>query len=476
MLIGGELVGSSTGEWMDIINPANEEIIGRAPVGGAEDVAQAVAAAEAAWPKWAALSPAARAETLHRFADRIQGIAEELLEIEVTDTGNTITPMRNDAKWAVQSLRYYAGLAYELKGQTIPGDTGTIHMTFHEPYGVVARIIPFNHPLMFAVSRTAAALVAGNAVVVKPSETSPISALRLAEIAREVFPAGVFNIVTGAGPAGDALVRHPLVKRIAFIGSTMTGRAIQRAAAETGVKHVTLELGGKNAMIICPDADIETAARSAVAGMNFGWAGQSCGSTSRLLLHEDIHDAVLARVTEIVANLRILDPMDSQSQIGPVNSSAQHSKTERYIEIAKNDGARLVNGGARPGGKQFERGFWVQPTVFADVDPGMRIAQEEVFGPILSVMRWRTEEDAASIANSTEYGLTGSVFTNDLNRALRLTRAVRSGFQWVNGFSAHYCGVPFGGYKGSGTGTEEGIEELYSYTERKTINIANPAI
>ena len=343
MLIGGELVASESNEWDESINPATEEVIGRAPAADRRDVDKAVAAAEKAWPEWAAGAPRERAEVLRAFGSALLERADELLRIEVADTGNTVTPMRMDVRVAVDSLQYYAGLVYELKGDTLPDAAGTLHITLREPYGVVGRIIPFNHPLMFAVSRTAAALAAGNAVIVKPPETSPLSSLVLAEIAREIFPPGIFNIVTGRGvTAGDALVRHPGIKRIAFIGSVATGRAIQKAAAETSVKHVSLELGGKNPLIVFPDVDIEAAARAAVSGMNFTWQGQSCGSTSRLLLHTDIHDAVLKRVVDLVSAFRIGDPMDPANDVGPVNSASQYQKVLHYLRVGQEDGARLL--------------------------------------------------------------------------------------------------------------------------------------
>jgi acyl-CoA reductase-like NAD-dependent aldehyde dehydrogenase len=472
MLIGGELVASESGEWDESINPANEEVIGRSPAGVAGDVERAVAAGEAAWPAWAAKSPYERGEIMREFGHRLSERAEEILHVEVADTGNTITPMRGDVRIAVESLNYYAGLAHELKGETLPSTSRNLHLTLREPYGVVARIAPFNHPLMFAVARTAAALAAGNAVIVKPPETSPLSAMVLAEIAREALPAGVFNIVTGHGrTVGDAIVRHPRIKRIAFIGSPETGRAIQRAAAEVAVKHVTLELGGKNPMIVFPDTDPDEIARAAVGGMNFTWQGQSCGSTSRLLLHEDIHDAVLERVVARVASMRVGDPMDPEINMGPLNSAQQLKKTLGFVETAQQQGARLMTGGRRPKGSGFDRGFWVEPTVYADVKPGMRLWQEEVFGPILSIGRWSSFEDAVEKANSTEYGLTAAIWTKDIGNALNMARRVRSGHLWINGCSSHFLGVPFGGMKNSGVGREEGIEEMFSYTEAKTINV-----
>ncbi len=472
MLIGGELVPSASGAWDESINPATEEVIGRVPSGTKADVDRAVAAAEAAWPLWNARPPQERAEVLRAFGAKIVERADEILDVEVADTGNTITPMRGDVRVAVDSLKYYAGIAHELKGETFPATPRNLHLTLREPYGVVARIVPFNHPVMFAVARTAAALASGNAVIVKPPETSPLSAMVLAEIARDALPPGLFNIVTGPGrDAGDAIVRHPGIKRIAFIGSAATGRAIQRAAAEVAVKHVTLELGGKNPMIVFPDNDPEEIARAAVGGMNFTWSGQSCGSTSRLLLHEDIYDAVIEKIAQRVATLRVGDPSRADTDMGPVNSKTQLDKVMGFIESGRSEGARLLAGGRRPEGAQFARGFWVEPTVFADVVPGMRLWQEEVFGPILSIGRWRTTEEAIRLANSTEYGLTAAIWTRDINVALTVARAVRSGHLWINGYSSHYLSVPFGGMKSSGVGREEGLEEMLSYTETKTINI-----
>lgn len=472
MLIGGELVASESGGWMESVNPANEEVIGRVPMGTSGDVARAVEAAERAQPAWAALSVAQRSDYLNRLAEGLASRAEEILRVEVLDTGNTIYKMRDDVGHAMDHLRYYAGLGWEAKGQTVPATPDNLHITVREPYGVVGRIIPFNHPIMFAAARLAAPLIAGNTIVEKPSEQSPLSAAILAEIVREILPPGVVNIVTGIGAeAGDALVRHPRVKRIAFIGSVKTGMAIQRAAAEVAVKNVTLELGGKNPMIVFPDADYDKAVAAAVAGMNFAWQGQSCGSTSRLFLHESLHDRFLGDLLKTVSALELGDPLAEASRMGPINSKAQYEKVLYYIRAGQEDGARLMTGGKRPDGKQFEKGYWLEPTVFSEVKPEMRIAREEIFGPVLSVFRWKDLDEAIELANSVEYGLTGAVWTRDIGTALRTARRIRSGYIWVNGVSAHYKGVPFGGYKNSGTGREEGLDELLSYTEEKAIHI-----
>jgi aldehyde dehydrogenase (NAD+)/betaine-aldehyde dehydrogenase len=472
MLIGGELVESKDGAWLESINPADESPLGRVPMGSAADMAAAVEAAERAQPAWAALSMAQRAGFIHKLGDAILARTEEIARIESLDTGNTIGPMRRDVNTAVDRMRFAAGLAYEIKGETVPATPGNIHMTIRQPYGVVGRIIPFNHPIKFAANALAAPLIAGNCVVLKPPETSPLSATMLGEICREVLPAGVVNIVTGLGlPAGDAIARHPNVKRIAFTGSVPTGRAIQRAAAEGGIKHVTLELGGKNPLIAFPDMDPDTVAKIAVAGMNFAWQGQSCGSTSRLLLHEDLYKPVLERVVERVKSLRLADPLDDNAQMGPINSKRHYERVVSMVQSGVSDGAKLMAGGKRPGGNDFARGYWLEPTVFADVNPDMRIAKEEIFGPVLSVFRWKDEKEALQLANSTEYGLTASIFTNDLKTAFRTAKAVKSGYIWINGASGHFYGTPFGGLKNSGLGREEGIDELLSYTEVKTIHV-----
>ena len=472
MLIGGELVGSESGQWMDSINPANEELLGRVPKGTSKDMNRAVEAAEKAQPAWNALPVSKRAEYLVKLSDEMAKRADEILHVEVMDTGNTIYKMRDDVSKAIEQLKYFAGLGYEVKGQTIPSTPGNLHITIREPYGVVGRIIPFNHPISFAASRMAAPLIAGNCIVEKPSDQSPLSASILAEIAQKIMPPGVVNIVTGTGAeAGDALVRHPRVKRVAFIGSVKTGMAIQKSAAEVCVKNVSLELGGKNPMIVFPDADYKKALAAAVNGMNFAWQGQSCGSTSRLFLHESIHDKFLGDLAAQVGALKLGDPLSEDSRMGPINSKGQFEKVLYDIEAGKQDGARLVTGGKKPVGKQFEKGFWVEPTVFADVKPNMRIAREEIFGPVLSVFKWKNVDEAVEIANSTEYGLTAAIWTNDLNTALKTALRVQSGYIWVNGTSGHYKGVPFGGFKNSGTGREEGMEELLSYTEEKAIHI-----
>jgi len=471
MLIGGELVESKSGQWLESINPADETALGRVPMGSAADMADAVDAAEKAQPAWAALSMSQRAEYIHKLGDAILKRGEEIARIESLDTGNTLGPMKRDVRTAVERMRFAAGLAYEIKGETIPSTPGNIHMTIRQPYGVIGRIIPFNHPIGFAASRIAPAIISGNTMVVKPSEQSPLSASILGEIVKEVLPAGVVNIVTGGRETGETLVRHPRVKRIAFIGQPASGMAIQKAAAETAVKLVTLELGGKNPLIAFEDSDLDKVAACSVGGMNFGWQGQSCGSMSRIILHQSIHDRVVAKILERVRKIKVGHPLDPTTNMGPINNKAQYGKVLSYIDLGHKEGAKLLHGGGVPQGDEFKRGFWVEPTVFGDVNMSMRLAKEEVFGPVMSILKFTTEAEAIQMANAIELGLTAAVWTNDINRALRVAQSVQAGYVWINGVGQHYRGVPYGGFKNSGIGREEGISELLSYTEEKVINI-----
>ncbi|HLU56129.1 MAG TPA: aldehyde dehydrogenase family protein [Pseudonocardia sp.] len=472
MLIDGKLTEAVDGEHLESVNPATEEVIGRVPAGKAADVAAAADAADRAAPAWAALSAQERGSLLKEVASALRAESDRIVDLEIRDSGNTIRKLKLDIAAAAESLEYYAALAGELKGETVPATAHGLHFSMREPFGVVGRIVPFNHPIFFAAGKMAAPLAAGNTMVIKPSEQSPLSACVLGEICQQVLPPGVVNIVTGLGStAGEALVREPRIRRIAFTGSVPTGLAVQRAAAEVAVKSLTLELGGKNPMIVFPDADLDAALPAAVRGMNFNWAGQSCGSQSRLLLHESIYDEGVARVAEIVSGLKVGDPRDPASDMGPVNSKAQYEKVLRYIDHAEQDGARLVAGGHSLRGEAFPSGYWVEPTVFADVTPEMRLFREEVFGPILSIVRWSTPDEAVALANDVEYGLTASVWTRDLATALDTVRRIEAGYIWVNGVSIHFPGTSFGGFKNSGIGREEGIEELYSYTQPKFVHV-----
>jgi betaine-aldehyde dehydrogenase len=472
MYIDGQFLPGSDDQWIDSVNPGTEEVHGRVPVGTVHDVNRAVDAAEAAQPAWAALSVWERRDALRKLGAAMRARAAEILPLEAADTGNTIGSLARDVEVAANYLDFFSGLGTEIKGDSVPTSKDGMHFSIREPYGVVARIVPFNHPFLFAAAHLAAPLMAGNAVIVKTPETSPLSGTLMGEICRDVLPPGLVNIVHGPGlPTGDALVRHPKIWRIGFTGSVPTGLAIQRSAAEVAVKHISLELGGKNAMIVCADADPATAAAEAVRGMNFAWAGQSCGSNSRLLLHESLYDEVVARIVAQVSAIRVGDALDPASQMGPVNSAGHYRRVLSFVESARQDGAKLLTGGQRPPGADFSRGYWIQPTVYGDVTMNMRVAREEIFGPVLSILKWRTPEEAIAMANATEYGLTAGVWTHDLKLAMRFVRAIQSGFVYVNNTARHFVGTPFGGWKNSGLGREECLEELLSYTQNKAIHI-----
>jgi acyl-CoA reductase-like NAD-dependent aldehyde dehydrogenase len=473
-LIGGEIVPSADGATMSAINPATGRVLCDIPLGSPEDVGRAVSAARASFPLWRDTPAAERAAAVSRLADAVESHGDELALLDTWDNGTPIREMRNDVRFAAAQMRYFAGLALQLRGETIPTPDGSLDFTVHEPFGVVGRIIPFNHPLLFAAARIAAPLVAGNTVVLKPSEQTSLSALRLGALAREILPAGVLNVVTGYGDTvGDALVRHPDVPRIAFTGDVAVGRRIQASAAEAAVKTVTLELGGKNPLIVFPDADIDAAVAGAVRGMNFAWQGQSCGSTSRLFVHRSIFDAFVDALGARMDALRQGDPTDETTEVGAIVSERQHAKVTTYIEMGlDHPGARLVAGGGPPQDDALRDGLFVRPTLFVVEDDDIPLVREEIFGPVLVAMAFDTYEEVIERANSVHFGLTGSVWTADVRTALRAARDLRAGYIWVNTSSMHIPGAPFGGVKSSGVGREEGIEELYSYTQVKNVNIA----
>jgi betaine-aldehyde dehydrogenase len=471
-LVDGERVGAVSGAVLDVVNPATNQVIGQIPRCDERDVENAVAAAKRAAPAWRAAEPQMRAAALLAFADQVAERGEELARLDSLDNGSPLHEMRNDIGLATSQVRYLAGLALEVRGRTMPETPGHLHYTMRQPFGVVARIIAFNHPLMFAATKIAAPLVAGNCVILKPSEFTSLSALAMAQDLARLFPPGVVQILTGLGQeVGDALVRHPGIGRIAFIGSAATGRRIQASAATAAVKTVTLELGGKNPIVVFPDADLDLAVEGAIRGMNFTWQGQSCGSTSRLLVHRDCYDDVITKVGERLAHMRPGSPLDPESDTGAIVTPQQLDKVLSYIEIGKSEQARLVTGGVRLTEGDLASGNFVTPALFADVDPAGRLATEEIFGPVLAAIPFNTYDEAVAIANSVEYGLTASVFTRDLRTALAFARDVDAGYVWVNETSRHFLGAPFGGVKNSGVGREEDLEEIESYTQLKSVNI-----
>jgi betaine-aldehyde dehydrogenase len=471
-LVDGERVGAVSGAVLDVVNPATNQVIGQLPRCDERDVEVAVAAAKRAAPGWRAAEPQMRAAALLAFADKVAERGEELARLDSLDNGSPLHEMRNDIGLATSQVRYMAGLALEIRGWTMPQTPDHLHYTMRQPFGVVARIIAFNHPLMFAATKLAAPLIAGNCVILKPSEFTSLSALAMAQDLARLFPPGVVQILTGLGAeVGDALVRHPGIPRIAFIGSAATGRRIQAAATTGGVKTVTLELGGKNPIVVFPDADLDLAVEGAIRGMNFTWQGQSCGSTSRLLIHRDCYDDVVQKVGERLARMRPGSPLDPASDTGAIVTPQQLDKVLSYIEIGKSEQARLVTGGERLTAGDLAHGNFVTPALFADVDPAGRLATEEIFGPVLAAISFGSYDEAVAIANSVEYGLTASVFTRDLRTALAFSRDVDAGYVWVNETSRHFLGAPFGGVKNSGVGREEDLGEIESYTQLKSVNI-----
>jgi betaine-aldehyde dehydrogenase len=474
MLIGGEWVKSASGRTFPTEDPAGEVDLCEVPFAEAPDVDRAVETAQKAFASWRSVDPFERGQKVSALADALRAHAEDLALLDAVDSGNPVTAMKGDVNLAASIMDYFAGLGGSLKGEILPGKPGMLHTVFQEPYGVVVRIIPFNHPIFFAACKIAAPLVAGNTVILKPAEQTPLAALEMGKYIQQIFPPGVVSIVTGDGPVtGTALVKHPKVKRISLTGGVDTGRTVLKLAAEQGIKSVTLELGGKNPMIVFPDVDIAKAVESAVVGMNFHWCqGQSCGSTSRLFLHKKIHDEFLERLTQRAAAIKIGLPLDPAAEMGCLAYKEQYEKSLRYIELGKKEGAALAAGGARPKGEIFSKGFFLEPTIFDRVQMSMRIAREEIFGPVLSVLTWEDYDEVIAQANSVDYGLTASVWTKDLALAYRTVERLEAGYIWINGSSRHFLGVPFGGFKQSGIGREESVEELLSYVQTKAVNTA----
>ncbi len=471
-LVDGELVGAVSGATLDVFNPATSKVIGRIPRCDERDVELAATAARRAAAAWRTTDPQARAAALLAFADAVQQRGEELALLDATDNGSPLRDMRNDVAIAVSQIRYLAGLVLEVRGQTMPSGPGRLNFTVREPFGVVARIIAFNHPLMFAATKLAAPLLAGNSVIIKPSEHTSMSALAMGADLQRLFPAGTVQILSGLGTeVGDALVRHPDIRRIAFIGSAATGRRIQASAAAASVKTVTLELGGKNPIVVFPDADLDLAVEGAIRGMNFTWQGQSCGSTSRLLVHRDCYEDFVARVAQRIGALRTGSPLDPANDSGAIVSQQQLEKVLSYVEIGKSERARLVIGGERLVDGDLAAGNFVRPALFADVEPTSRLATEEIFGPVLVAMPFDDYDEAVAIANSVDYGLTASVFTRDLRTAMAFSRDVEAGYVWVNDSAKHFPGAPYGGVKNSGVGRDEDIAEIESYTQLKSVNM-----
>src|SRR5579863_5906444 len=469
LYIGGKWVSPVAGKSFASINPSNMEKLADIPAADEKDVDTAVKAAKTAFKEWSRVPIKERARCLELLADRIEDSADELALIDAVDSGNAIVGMHGDVIWTAEWLRYCAGLVTEIKGETFSQDDRHLNLTRRQPFGVVAKINPFNHPFRFCAEKAAAPLAAGNTVVIKGSEQAPLSSLRLGELCEGIFPAGVVNIVTGDGGVGSALVRHPDVQRIGFVGSVPTGRIIATEAAAT-LKRVSLELGGKNPIIIFPDADPKKAAAAAIKGMNMNRQGQSCSSTSRVFVHASLHGEVIDELVKLAEGLPIGPPWLKQNDLGPIVSQRQYDRVMSFIESAKSEGAELLTGGGKPADPDLSAGLFVAPTVFDKVTPAMRIGHQEIFGPVMSVMTWDNYEDMLAKVNGVEYGLTAAIVTNDLAKAMETAERVEAGYVWINS-NGRYIGAPYGGWKQSGIGEEECFDEILSYTQIKNINM-----
>jgi aldehyde dehydrogenase (NAD+) len=469
MYVNGAWVPAVSGDCFESVDPATEEVIATVPRGAAADVNQAVTAARAAFVgAWRRLKPKERARLLFDLARAIESRVDALAELETLDSGKPLPLSRREVLSTARYFEYYAGAADKFHGETIPLGPDYIDFTLREPLGVTAHIVPWNMPLNMVGRSVAPALATGNTAVVKPAEQTPLTALRLAELFEKVgFPAGVYNVVTGYGEeAGAALSRHPGIDSMTFTGSVETGRLVMRAAAEH-IKPVVLELGGKSPHIIFGDADLDLAVAEAAKGI-YTNCGQVCSAGSRLLLAEAIKQPFLEKLKARSEAIRVGPGLESPD-MGPLVSAEQYERVLAYIEIGRGEGAEVVAGGGRPA--QFERGYFVAPTILDQVQAESRVAQEEIFGPVLAVLTFRDEAEALALANRTRYGLVAGIFTNDINRALRLATGIQAGQIFVNEYYAGGEETPFGGYKQSGFGREKGWAALYNYTQLKNVAI-----
>lgn len=473
--INGAYVDPAGRQWLDTSNPFTGEVWARIARGTADDVTRAVAAAKAAMTTgpWSEFSASRRGEVMRRLADLIRENRQLLAETEVRDNGKLLAEMNGQLEGLPKYWHYYAGLADKIQGDTFPVEKAEmVAFSTRVPVGVVAAITAWNSPLGFVAQKCAPALAAGCAVVVKPSEFASVSTLEFARLTMEAgLPDGVFNVVTGLGQeAGAALVEHPDVAMVSFTGSDDTGAKIYATAA-LGMKRVGMELGGKSPNIVFEDADLDLAVAGVASGI-FGAAGQMCTAGSRLLVQASIREAFVDKVRALASQIRLGDPMDPATNVGPIATGPQFEKVMRYVDIARADGARCVLGGAQATGEGLGAEQFVLPTIFADVTPDMRIAREEVFGPILSVIEFADEADAVRIANDVSYGLVAGVWTNNVSRAMRMFRKLDVGTVWVNTYRTYSYMVPFGGMKRSGVGRENGIEAVNEYLETKSIFIS----
>ncbi|HEX5240453.1 MAG TPA: aldehyde dehydrogenase family protein [Candidatus Limnocylindrales bacterium] len=474
MVIGGETVAAADGQTFEIVNPADGQVIGTAPLGGKEDVDRAVAAAQKAFeePKgWSSWAAGKRGRTLAKLADVIKKHSEELAQLESRNTGKPISSARGEIIGASLVFDYYAGAANKIYGQTIPVSKPGLDLTLREPIGVVGLIVPWNFPLLMASWKLGPALAAGNTCILKPASLSPMTAIRVAELALEAgFPPGVINVVTGpGGTAGAAIAAHPGIGKVAFTGETTTGQEIMRLASNN-VKKVSLELGGKSPNVVFADADLDRFAAESPYSV-FDNCGQDCCARSRILVERSAHDRVVEAFAEATRKVKVGNPADDATEVGTLVSFKQRERVERYIEIGLEEGANLVVGGVEPDDAAMKDGAYLMPAVFDGVSNDMRIAREEIFGPVVSIIPFDTEAEAIKLANATPYGLSGSVWSRDIGKAIRTAKGIQSGVLSINTNSSVHTEAPFGGYKMSGIGRELGMSAIDLYTEIKNIFI-----
>lgn len=483
--VDGGWCAAASGETFESIDPFTAKAWARIPRCDQRDVDIAVGAARIALERgeWSDLHPSRRGQLLRRLGDLIAAEADHLASVEVQDNGKLYAEMRGQVGYLPEWYRYFAGMADKIEGAVLPIDKPDMFTyTRHEPVGVVAAITAWNSPLLLATMKLAPALAAGCTVVLKPSEFTSASALELMRLVKEAgFPAGVVNVITGLGAeVGEALTTHPGVDKIAFTGGDASGRRIAQNAAGT-FKRLTLELGGKSAQLIFPDVDVDMAVRGAVSGI-FAATGQTCVAGSRVLVHEDIHDEFIGKFVAMAKTARMGDPMLDSTQVGPVTTHPQYERVLSCIESARKEGAECVLGGGPATHPDCGEGWFVEPTVFAGVSNDMRIAQEEVFGPVLSVIPFRDDEEAYDMANGTRYGLAAGIWTNDQRRMFTAAKRLRAGMIWTNTYRVISYMAPFGGFKSSGVGRENGQDAIYDYLEPKTVwmsyggNVPNPFV
>jgi betaine-aldehyde dehydrogenase len=472
MVIGGEQVDAADGQTFDVVNPATGNVIATAPLGGREDVDRAVAAAKKAFEDrkgWATWAAGKRGRTLSKFASLIKANSEELARLESRNVGKPITGARGEVVGASLVFEYYAGAANKIFGETIPVSKPGLDFTLREPIGVVGLIVPWNFPILMASWKLGPALAAGNAAILKPASYSPLTAIRLGELALEAgIPAGILNVVTGpGGTAGASIAAHHGVGKVAFTGETATGQEIMRLASGN-VKKISLELGGKSANIVFADADLEKFARESPYAV-FDNSGQDCCARSRILVERSVHDKVVELFAEATRNVKVGDPEDDATEMGTLVSQRQLERVMDYIDVGRQEGARVVVGGSAPDDAALKGGAYLMPTVFDNVSNDMRIAREEIFGPVVGIIPFDSEDEGLRLANETPYGLSGSIWSRDIGRALRAAKALQAGVISVNSNSSVHTEAPFGGYKMSGIGRELGMHALDLYTETKNV-------